>query len=171
MSDVAAIEPKPEPYQNRPNRIDKLTPRVKAACNYMVWEGLPFDEAATKAGLTIQAMRYALAKPHVLRYLKEQQQVLRGSEGPRSIHRIREIRDAAENKPALDAAMWFVTEDAAQQRGSAAQAPPGVTIRIVNVVAAAHAGAPQHVTAAAIEHEPAPALPDSAVERPGGENR
>lgn len=119
----------------------------------MVWDALPFDEAAQKVGLTSQAMRYALAKPPVVAYLKREMQVLRTSEGPASIKRIKTIRDAAENKPALDAAMWFVTEDAAQQRGSAANATPGVTIRIVNVVQPGQSVERQPVTTPMIEHD------------------
>ena len=112
-----------------------LTPRVRSACEAMVWDALPFDEAAIAAGLSVRAMRLALAKPAVAQYLKQQAQVLRGSEGPRSIHRIRQIRDAAENKPALDAAMWFVNEDQQQQgRNAQLTASPGVTIRVVTVV-------------------------------------
>jgi hypothetical protein len=169
MSDVATLNEQPKP--GRPTTtIERagLTPRVRSACDAMVWDGLPFDDAAVKSGLTVRAMRLALAKPAVVQYLKQQQQVLRGSEGPRSIHRIREIRDAAENKPALDAALWFVTEDAQQQRGSGQQSPPGVTIRIVNVMQAEHASAPRPVT---IDANPVPTLPDSRSEATGGENR
>ena len=131
-TDIASAE------QRRPTTtIERagLTPRVRSACEAMVWDALPFDEAAIAAGLSVRAMRLALAKPAVAQYLKQQAQVLRGSEGPRSIHRIRQIRDAAENKPALDAAMWFVNEDQQQQgRNAQLTASPGVTIRVVTVV-------------------------------------
>ena len=148
-TDITPAEQR-EPYANRPNRIDKLTPRVRKAVDLMIWDALPFDEAATKAGLTVHAMRLALAKPHVVAYLKQQQQVLRGSEGPRSIHRIRQIRDAAENKPALDAAMWFVADDEQQQRQSGASASPGVTIRVVTVVQQATPNAPHMLPSAPV---------------------
>src|ERR1700693_1496745 len=96
---------------DRSKRIDQLTPRVRRAVELMVWHGLPFEKAAIEVGLTSRAMRLALCKPHVLAYLRQQGQVLRGSEGPKSIHRLREIRDAANNKPAVDAALYFLSND------------------------------------------------------------
>jgi hypothetical protein len=134
----------------------------------MIWDAMPYDEAALAVGLSTRAMRLALSKSAVVQYLKREMQVLRTSEGPASIKRIKTIRDAAENKPALDAALWFVTEDAQQQRGSGQQSPPGVTIRIVNVVQPGQANAPQPVT---VEADPVQTIPDSRSEATGGENR
>ena len=136
MSDVAIAEP-PQSKPDRSKRIDQLTPRVRRAIDLMIWDAMPYDEAAREVGLTTRAMRLALGKPHVVAALKREMHVLKTSEGPASIKRIKTIRDAAENKPALDAAMWFVTEDEQQSRQSGVSASPGVTIRVVTVVQSA----------------------------------
>ena len=133
MSDVAVTQPAADKLPRSETRIDQLTPRVRRAIELMIWEAKPCNEAAAEVGLTTRAMHLALQKPKVLAYLKAQQQVLRSSEGPASIHRIRTIRDAAENKPALDAALYFLQDDEQQQRQSGVSASPGVTIRIVTI--------------------------------------
>jgi hypothetical protein len=60
-------------------------------------------QAAVASGMTDHGVREALRKPHVKAYLLEQMQVLRDSERPRNIHRLAEIRDAANNMPAVQA--------------------------------------------------------------------
>ena len=91
----------------KPNPIagsaDKLTPKLRAAINLMVWEGMPFNDAAQSVGMHVRGMRLALTKPHVIKYLQEQRKVLLYSHGPRNIKRLAEIRDAADNMPAVNA--------------------------------------------------------------------
>lgn len=118
---------------SRPNRIDRLTPRVRTAIKLMVWDGKPCDRAAAEVGLTTRAMRLALEKPPVLAALKREKQVLRESVSARNILRLAEIRDAADNMPAIQA-IRTLEQMGDDQPGAAsgASASPGITIRIIN---------------------------------------
>lgn len=131
MSDVAIAE-RPKQVDTRVNRVQG---RLKAALDKMVWEGLRYDEAARELKFTVSAMRKALSRPHVLAYINAEKQVLRASVSPKNIHRLVEIRDAADNMPAVNA-IKLLEElgDDHSQRGSGASASPGVTIRVVTVV-------------------------------------
>jgi hypothetical protein len=154
----------------RPNRVDQPTPKIREAIKLMVWEGKPFDEAAASAGLTTRQMRLALEKPSVLALLKREKQVLRESVSARNILRLGEIRDAADNMPAIQAIRTLEGMGEDQDGGSQrASASPGVTIRIVNVLPAGHADVGQPVT---IDHETPLTIPaDSHQRAPGGKNR
>ena len=117
----------------RPNRIDRLTPKVRRAIEIMVWDGKPYNEAAAEVGLTTRAMRLALDKPFVLAAMKRELQVLTQSERARDIRRLHEIRDAADNMPAINAIRTLIGMDS--EGGSinpGASPSPGVTIRIIN---------------------------------------
>lgn len=140
---------------NRPNRIDRPTPKVRKALELMVWDGRSLHEAATEVGLTTRAMRLAIEKPAVLAALKREKQVLRESLSARNIHRLREIRDAADNMPAIQAIRTLEgMGDDQLGAASGASASPGITIRILNVVQAGHADARQPVMIDGDPHTP-----------------
>lgn len=125
----------------RPNRIDCMTPRVRKAIHLMVWDGKPFNEAAAEVGLTSRAMRLALGKPFVLAAMKRELQVLIGSEQPRNIQRLVEIREAAPNMPAVQAIRDLMSvADGVHSSQSGITSSPGITIRILNVVQSAATG-------------------------------
>jgi hypothetical protein len=131
MSDVVAVPNLPT-ESARPNRIDCMTPRVRKAVDLMVWHGKPYDEAAKEVGLTTRAMRLALGKPHVVAAVKRELQVLRESEQPRNIRRLVQIRDKADNMPAVQAIDRLMRSPDDVAAGSGASASPGITIRIIN---------------------------------------
>jgi hypothetical protein len=81
----------------------QVTGKLKGAIDRMVWNGSPRDQAALEAGMSNHGLRDALKKPHVKTYYTEQLEVLRTSERARNIHRLAEIRDAANNMPAVQA--------------------------------------------------------------------
>src|SRR6516164_639321 len=147
--------------------------RLKQALDLMVWgDGerryLPDNEAAAKAGLNVLTIRLALQRPHVLAYYREQREVLRARERPKNIHRLCEIRDAADNMPAVNAikALEQIDAEAIGRPNTAAQTP-GVVVRIINVTQpSTDAGKVIHVTptpkpATAIESS------DPIFKRPG----
>ena len=117
--------------------VKRIGGRLKQALDLMVWgDGerryLPDNEAAAIAGLNVISIRNALTKPHVLAYYREQREVLRARESPANIHRLCEIRDAADNMPAVNAIRAL--EQIGDEQTTKPHAPsPGVTIRIVNV--------------------------------------
>jgi hypothetical protein len=132
MTDISLIQPATLPRSE--TRSDRITPKVRAAIEQMVWNGLPFDQAAQVAGMHVAAMRKALNRPHVMALLKSEMQVLRSSEHPRSIHRLAQIRDAANNMPAVVAAKHLL-ETEQTNSNSSSNTSPGVTIRILNQTA------------------------------------
>ena len=132
MTDQQLTTTAPNPHHQA--LAKRLTARVRQAVELMVWDGKPYNEAATEAGLTVRAMRLALARPHVMAFYKAELQVLRTSEEPRSIHRLAQIREAANNMPAVVAAKHLLELEQTNTSNSNATSP-GVTIRIVNQTA------------------------------------
>jgi hypothetical protein len=74
--------------------------RLKAALDLMTWEGLAWDEAALKANLTVRAMRLALKRPQVLKYLRAERGVLLASASGQNLHALAKLRDQDENRAA-----------------------------------------------------------------------
>jgi hypothetical protein len=87
------------------NRSGKLTVsgKLKVALDAMLYDGSRRADAAKAAGITDHSLRTALRKPHVARYYNEGLVVLRESERARNIKRLTEIRDKADNMPAVQA--------------------------------------------------------------------
>lgn len=111
----------------------KVTGKLRNAIEAMVWTGARRAEAAEKAGLTDHGLRNALNKPHVKAALLREMQVLRLSERPRNIRRLAEIRDAADNMPAVNAIkMLEDMETDIQAKSNASMSLPGLTIQIIN---------------------------------------
>lgn len=110
----------------------KIGSKLRCAIQAMVWDGLPLNEAAQKANLTTAAVRQALSKSHVLQYLKSEKEVLRSSVNTRNITRLAEIRDAADNMPAVNAIK--VLEELGEDSGNsgAHQRSAGLVIVIQN---------------------------------------
>ena len=131
MSDTALALPKPI---NLPANADgkrlKVGGKLRIAINAMIWDGLPLDKAAEKANLTTAAVRQALAKSHVLQYLKAEREVLRSSINARNITRLAEIRDAADNMPAVNAIKALEQLDDTVAAGSQRQSAPGIVFII-----------------------------------------
>jgi hypothetical protein len=112
--------------------------RLKQALDLMVWgDGerryLPDNEAAAIAGLNVISIRNALHKPHVLAYYKAQREVLRARESPANIHRLCEIRDAADNMPAVNAIRALEQIGGDEQTSKSNTPTPGISIRIVSL--------------------------------------
>jgi hypothetical protein len=111
--------------------------RLKYALDLMVWgDGerryLPDNEAAAIARLNVLSIRNALHRPHVQAYYRTQCQVLRSRESPACIHRLCEIRDAADNMPAVNAIKTLMGVDD-EQTNRPNTPTPGISIRIVQV--------------------------------------
>jgi hypothetical protein len=91
----------------KPPKVDRrsqISPQMKAALDSMVEEGLQFDEAAVKQNLTVRAMRLALKRPNVIKYLRDARQVFLAHVGASNIRRLRDLRDQDENRAAAVAA-------------------------------------------------------------------
>jgi hypothetical protein len=117
----------------------KVTGKLRTAIEAMVWTGARRAQAAEQAGITDHGLRNALNKPHVKQFYLSQLEVLRTSERARNIHRLTEIRDKADNMPAVNAIkMLEQIDEASSSAGGTQMRSPGVVI-IVQNGAAAHA--------------------------------
>ena len=128
-TDVApSANRQPEPKRAR------LSNKLKSALDDMVWNGASYDEAAHAAGFNIGAMRKALSRRHVLRYLREQKMVMRESVSSANISTLRAIRDGGGNNMARVKSVQVLEAmgdvDAARGNPNEAQLP-GMIIRIV----------------------------------------
>jgi hypothetical protein len=135
--------------QSGPKRM-QIRRKLKAALDGMIWDGLPFDEAARAAGFNVRAMRKALERAHVRNYLRTQKQVFRESVSSANIFRAREIRDQSENQMAAIKAIQVIEAigDVEAARGGFSGEPvrPGLVIQIISTADAARVGP-------AIEHD------------------
>ena len=121
------------PVSPRDTRTLRIQGKLKAALDKMVWEGLEYADAAKEVKFSVASMRKAFSRPHVLAYVRAERQVLRESLSPRNIHRLREIRDAADNMPAIQAIRTLEQlGDETHAAASGATHSPGITIRIIN---------------------------------------
>jgi hypothetical protein len=110
----------------------RITPRVKRAIDAIVHDAKSWNEAAAETGLSMRTMRLAFERPHVMAYYRQQCQVLRASTAAHSIHRLREIGDAADNMPAVQALRTL--EQLGDEQTNKPNTPSaGVVIRILNV--------------------------------------
>jgi hypothetical protein len=128
----AAIDQAEPPVAKRPK--GPLTPKVRKAVELMVWQGLDLADAARAAGIDPpHRFRIALAKPVVMAYLKSERKVLCAGELPRNIERLKAIRDAAENMPAVHAIrdLEQIAADETIRSDARVQERPGMVIVVV----------------------------------------
>jgi len=117
------------PTKSRPGRV---TGKLAEAITLMVEEGARWDEAAVKAGLTVRNMRLALERPHVVAFLRARKQVFREAASTANIKRLCEIRDAANNMPAVQA-IKLLEQIPDDNASSSKGLMPGFVVQIVNV--------------------------------------
>jgi hypothetical protein len=128
-------------------RTVRITARVRAAVEAMVWQGLKRNEAAQVVGMKDNSLYAAFRKADVRAFYLSECEVLRVSGRARRIHRLEGLVEQDENKMAAVQASRTL-----DGMGEDAQARPGgvfdphVTIKIVNQIGA--------VPASTIEHEP-----------------
>lgn len=117
----------------------RLGAKLKAALDSMVWDGLPYAEAARKANLTTYAMRCALDRSHVQAYLRSQRQVFRASLTDRATFRMVELSEQDDNRAAAFSATSKLMNEHDQQVSSGNQRhAPGLVVQIINSVPLAH---------------------------------
>ena len=83
--------------KSKPNGVSG---RLKLALDDMTWNGTAWEEAARKANLTVRAMRLALKRPHVLKYLRAERGVLLATASGQNLKALATLRDQTENRAA-----------------------------------------------------------------------
>lgn len=158
-SDVQSAQQVPDTTTKLPATIDRkavrktaakagrVTGKLAIACRRIVHEGEELDEAAHAAGLTTRTLRLALAKPHVIAWVKAEREVFRAYVSSQIIHRAKQIIDHGRNENARVAAMKFVEQIGDDAPASSAQSAPGMVIVVVNQ-------APGASVSATVEHKP-----------------
>jgi hypothetical protein len=110
--------------------VPKLGAQLRLALDAMIYEALPWDAAALKAGITVRGMRKAMRRPHVLSYLRDERQVLLAAISTATPLRLAQLRDQNCNmNAAVNAARTLEGLDAdLPMRGAAASAPGFVIV-------------------------------------------
>jgi hypothetical protein len=110
-----------------------LTVAVRTAIDAMIYDRCTRAQACQRAGFTERALYLALEKPEVAAYFNRGLQVLRVGERAANIHRLAQIRDAANNMPAVNAVKALEQLDSEAVARPATQQSPGIVLRILNV--------------------------------------
>jgi hypothetical protein len=130
-----------EPQPNRQalaardrSRPGKITGRLRAAIEAMVWDGASRAEAALVAGMTDHSVRAALKKSHVLAYYRAECEVLRESGRAKRLHRLEELAAQDENKNAAVAAIKVAEQLGEDEnvRRAGVTVMPGLVIRLIS---------------------------------------
>jgi hypothetical protein len=130
--------------------------RLKAALDDMTWNGTPWEEAAVKANLTVRAMRLAMKRPAVLKYLRAERGILLASASAQNLHALAKIRDQGENRAAAVQAARALEGLASEQFGETGR--PGSGSRagyLIDLSDAPKPGVTIVIHPAAREQEPA----------------
>lgn len=111
----------------------RVTGKLRAAIDLMVWQALTRADAAKQAGITEHGLYSAFRKPHVKAHYLSELEVLRTSERARNIHTLVEVRDQTTNQMARVQAVKELEQSAeTQARSTGSLSLPGLTIQIIN---------------------------------------
>lgn len=122
----------PAPTKGKPERRLKIGRKLQIAIDAIVFDGAELDKAAETAKCTTRSIRRAFEKAHVLTYLKKRREVLRASARGQNIRRLVQIRDAADNMPAVQAIRELERMDESDAIEGSARRNPGVVIIVQN---------------------------------------
>lgn len=130
-TDLAPTEPTHQAIavktRSKPGRV---TGKLADAINRMIDLGERWDDAARAVGLSARTMRKALERPHVVAHLRTQKQVFREAACTANIKRLCEIRDAANNMPAVQAIKALEQLGDDPQANAQRSQSPGIVIVI-----------------------------------------
>lgn len=112
------------------SRSIRVTGKLKAAIDAMVWDGLPRKQAAAKAGMTEHGLYKALRKPPVKAVYLSELEVLRTSERARNIHALVDVRDSTNQMARVQAVKALEQLSDEQQANAQRVQTPGLVIQI-----------------------------------------
>lgn len=141
MSEIATIALSrpaasvPSTLTDKPKRF-KIGPKLKIAIDAIVFDGADMQEAARIAKTSTRAIRKALERGHVVKHLYKRREVLRTHASAQNIKRLVEIRDAADNMPAVQAIRELEHMGDEQGQASRAAAPFSGLVVVINQPAA-----------------------------------
>lgn len=118
--------------QRKP-QAPRVSAKVKTALKAIVWDGQELAEAAATADLTTQALRQALARPHVIQEWKKERDVFIAYARAGNPHDLLDIRRNSKNDNARVAAAKVIEAITDDRINGTAPAVPGIVIVIGNV--------------------------------------
>lgn len=133
----------------------RIRGKLREAIECMITEGLDRVEAAKKVALSPRAMRAALGKPHVIRYVQERRVNFRAELCGRNEYRLGELRDQNENKMAAVSAIK-VLEQLDREESVKPTHNRNVTPGVVVVIREREFGLPPGYPQELIEINPSP---------------
>jgi hypothetical protein len=130
-TDIAKPSPQAlaAPTRSRPLQV---TGKLKLVLDRVVQEGADPYEAGRIEGMHARSIRLALAKPHVLGYLRRARQVLREQARAQNIHHMIKMRAEGRNEMARLGAMRLIETDDEAAHRSPMPVSPGLQIVIVS---------------------------------------
>lgn len=137
---------------------NKVTGKLKAAIEAMVWENLRRKDAAAKAGLADASLRFAFRKPHVMAYYHAELAALRNNLRAHNVHRLDKIADDSNNDMARVAAvkaLELIADQADEKQRPGAGIQPGLQIVIIGGPTPRTIGPAPFPGPAVIPHQPA----------------
>jgi hypothetical protein len=114
------------------DKRQRIGTKLQAALTELVWNGKDIASAAHAAGLTGHAVRCALAKPHVIRALREERDVFTAYARAGNIHALLDVRENSKNDNARVAAAKVIEHRVDEPGTGTSSAMPGITIVIGN---------------------------------------
>lgn len=127
------------PSDRKPPARQRLSAKLTAALDAMVWDGMSFVQAARVANMNAAAMRNALERNHVQAYLRQQRQVFRECLSTRGLTRLVELSEQNDNLTAAVSATRTLLNEADQEHSSGTQRhAPGLVVQIINTPSVSH---------------------------------
>jgi hypothetical protein len=165
----AVIAPSLSPDDDQRSRRGQITGLLREWAILIVHEGLHYDEAAKRVGMTVRNARKALRKPFVLKFLKEERRYLLHAIRSETPRRLKQLRDQDENRAAAVRAADLIEHlDEAAERTSAPRMP-GIVIQIV--AAPAEKVLPRPTPGVVIEHKPSATVPHTEADEPESQSK
>jgi hypothetical protein len=135
---------------------DGISLRLRIALDSMVEQGLELDAAARKAKMTTRAVRLALSRPHVLRYLRRARADFISAIRATNPRRLRELRDQ-ETNPAAAVRAAIALE---QLDGGDQTPPPGGRLPGITIIIERNPAGPRVIGPPMIDAKPNPPAPE-----------
>ena len=125
-----------------PDKRERITGKLRHALDLMIWgnktgEPLDWQDAARSVNISARSMRKSLERSAVRQYLQSQKQVLRACLSAKSLSRLDELATQRSNMNAAVSAIRAIDEGDPDAFRPPGRDTPGVTIKVVHVVAPA----------------------------------
>jgi hypothetical protein len=119
------------PADQRPSKPGRVSGKLKIALDAIIFEGAEMDASAKKAGITTRAVRLAMAKPHVIGYMRTQRATLVNELSASNVHHLRTMRAESPNQMVRLGAVRTIEDiaDGRGGRGSSVNVNVGVAIQ------------------------------------------